>query len=507
MKALNTNILIKPNGDTRDIASAVISVYNSDYSQVSELAQTLQGASIEDTCKNIFNYLLDHVNYNEDPAGVQWVKTPARLLADGSGDCKSFAIFIASCLRCLGINHCFRFVSYNQRKDATHVYVVVKTQGIASEIILDAVVRVKGLPIFNYQEKYTYKTDMNGTNIYKMAGVPQRTSNILPSAEDRYTVWIGDEHEANITPGKHYLYARFDYFLEMINIAETKQQQAYYYDHLDISASLLHSYNHVNGNTDEFKKMAFIICGMITDGTFYSSSIDDDIRADNLDNLFDEIDSRYHNDYLPTKYDAETWQMVCNEVCDHNVVLGSRVQAISGNEASTTDSIKKSGIYFLYMFIPDAELAGHTDIVKTKQTKQGHTFNWMDANDTYHTTETAKLLIRTGIVARTGKTPERYIRDLKAGKGGDIQIGALPAVLAVISAVITIIIGLVTLWKALFPPKVDKPTDKDIVDGAFDPTKDFGADGGSNVSSSSMATMILPLALGASVLFGMFKKK
>ena len=504
MKALNTNILLKPNGDTRDIASAVISVYNSDYSQVSELAQTLQGETTEETCHNIFEYLLDHVNYNEDPAGVQWVKTPARLLADGIGDCKSYAIFIGSCLRCLGINHCFRFVSYNNRKDATHVYIVVNA-GQSNELILDAVVRVNGLPKFNYQEKYTFKTDMDGTKIYKMAGIPQRASDILPSAVDRYKVWTGDEHEANITPGKHYLYARFDYFLEMINIAETKQQKAYYYDQLDITASLLHSYNHVDGNCKEFKIMAFIICGMISDNAFYSLSIDDNDRADNLDNLFEEIDSRYHNDFLPTKYDNETWEMVCNEVYAHNVIIGSKVQAISGNEAHTTSEIKKSGIYYLYLFIPDSELAGHTSIVKTKQGLQGKTFNWMDGVDTYHTTETAKLLIRTGIVARTGKTPERYIRDLKAGNGGKVAIGDP---LTIIAAVIGIITGLVKLYQMLFPKKADQPTDQDIAGGSYDPAKDFGKDGGSTgISSASMATIALPLALGASILFGMFKKK
>ena len=526
MKALNKNILLKPNGDTRDIATAVISVYNTDYSQVSELAQTLKGSGIEETCKNIFYYLIEHVNYNEAPAGVQWVKTPARLLADGSGDCKSFSIFIASCLRCLGINHCFRFVSYNHRKDATHVYVIAYpehetrntehetrntehgTRNTEHEIILDAVVRVNGQPKFNYQEKYTYKTDMNGTNIYKMAGVPQRTSDILPSAEDRYKVWTGDEHEANITPGKHYLFARFDYFLEMINIAETQLQKAYYYDQLDITASLLHCYNHVNGNCKEFKKMAFIICGMIADGTFYSLSVDDDARADNLDDLFEIVDTRYHNDFLPTKYDAETWEMVCNEVYAHNVIVGSKVQAISGNEAHVTSEIKKSGIYYLYLFIPDTELAGHTNTVKTKQGLQGKTFNWMDSVNTYHTTETAKLLIRTGIVARTGKTPERYIRDLKAGKGGTVAIGDPLTILAIVSAVIGLITGLVSLFKALFPKKVDQPTNENVAGGAYDPAKDFGADGGSTgTSSASLSSMALPLALGASIVFGLIKIK
>ncbi|MEI7504105.1 MAG: hypothetical protein WCJ61_12560, partial [Paludibacter sp.] len=89
--------------------------------------------------------------------------------------------------------------------------------------------------------------------------------------------------------------------------------------------------------------------------------------------------------------------------------------------------------------------------------------------------------------------------------GGKVAIGDP---LTIIAAVIGIITGLVKLYQMLFPKKADQPTDQDIAGGSYDPAKDFGKDGGSTgISSASMATIALPLALGASILFGMFKKK
>ena len=69
-------------------------------------------ASVDDKCQKIFDYMVKHTYYKLDEDGEQLIKSPARLIADGCGDCKSYTMFIASCLYCLGIPCKVRFVNF-----------------------------------------------------------------------------------------------------------------------------------------------------------------------------------------------------------------------------------------------------------------------------------------------------------------------------------------------------------------------------------------------------------
>src|ERR1035437_2934894 len=324
MRIKNTNQTIFKDGGTSDIIKVVMMAYDIENDpQIEVLARQLKGKNDLETCHNIWQYLINNVTYRAD-VGLQEIKSPARLINDGTGDCKSYSLFTACILRHLGINHVFRFVSYDNRKEATHVYVVANAQGSTLDaIIIDAVAYVQAGYPFNQELNYTYHCDMSdkGTKIAYLTGLPKRlktrigdTSSTIPEPTDRYKVWIGDENAANITPGKHYLYALFDLNLEMANIAKKVSEIAYYFDQMDIVASLLYSYNYVNGNCKEFRKMAFIICGMISDGVFISSETNEDNRADKLDDLLLIVKERYLNGYFPATYDRPTWDMITHEV-------------------------------------------------------------------------------------------------------------------------------------------------------------------------------------------------
>ena len=405
----NKDKIVKRNGTTSDIASLVVDEYNRSFSQVDELAHKLQQDTRLATCKNIFDYIVSHVAYKQDPPGVQWVKTPARLVYDKFGDCKSMAIFAASCLRCLDIEHCFRFVGFTHSKDVTHVYVAVP-DGNGGEITIDPVTGYDGnRKQFNDEVTYTTKIDMKGTtNIYRLSGINQvehTTGTVVDS--NRYKVWIGDENEATITRGKHYLYGLMDFNMEMLNISTTAKDRAFYLNELDIVASLLHAYNHVNGNTDAFKQMAFIICCMVAEGRFSATTTDVDARYANLSDLFLIIDEHYHNGYAYKTYDQKRFADLTANVINDNVVIPV-IGALS--EAEFVAKMKESGIYFIYMYISNAEINAMPTIVRDKLLKQKDTFAWMRDINTYQNEATMLLSIRSGIVARTGLTPEKYIK-------------------------------------------------------------------------------------------------
>lgn len=132
-----------------DVISAELSCYERWKDQPIELVKGLQG-TIDEKCEAVFAYLVNHVVYKLDDAGNQYIKSPARLIQDGFGDCKSLTMFIACCLHCLGIEHIIRFVNYDGGQQYTHVYpVAIDERG--SEIVLDACEKdVDGTILYGY---------------------------------------------------------------------------------------------------------------------------------------------------------------------------------------------------------------------------------------------------------------------------------------------------------------------------------------------------------------------
>lgn len=148
-------------GYNHDVLRCVIDTYNASKEQTNSILNYIRDCDYNTQCEAIFGYLIDNVTYREDPGGVQLVKTPARLLHDGVGDCKSMSIFIASCLHCLGVPFVFRFVGFTSNQIYSHVYVVANP-GTDKQIILDPVERIDGEPVYNYARKYKVKKDIRG---------------------------------------------------------------------------------------------------------------------------------------------------------------------------------------------------------------------------------------------------------------------------------------------------------------------------------------------------------
>lgn len=145
-------------GVNKDIIARELECYHKWKGQPMELVAGLQG-SVDEKCESVFSYLIDNVVYKLDDYGSQFIKSPARLLADGFGDCKSLTMFIACCLHCLGIKHIIRFVNYDGSDQYTHVYPVAINED-GDEIILDACEKdVDGVILYDYARPYKKKKD------------------------------------------------------------------------------------------------------------------------------------------------------------------------------------------------------------------------------------------------------------------------------------------------------------------------------------------------------------
>lgn len=146
-------------GVNKDVLSAELDCYQRFREQPRELVSSLHGMTIDEQCRSLFAYLVERVIYRLDPAGDQYIKSPARLLADGEGDCKSLTMFFVCCLHCLGISHKIRFVNFDGTRQYSHVYAVALDEN-GEEIILDACeIDMQGYPIYNFARQYNKKKD------------------------------------------------------------------------------------------------------------------------------------------------------------------------------------------------------------------------------------------------------------------------------------------------------------------------------------------------------------
>jgi hypothetical protein len=153
----------KPNADTRDIINALARILPAATKQAEQfkfLRKT--GDPITDALSVGF-YVRNNFTYIKDGLLEQNIKTPGALLATKTGDCKSFALFIAAVLSAWNYKNGLRFAGYNGSSQPTHVYNFVLTN--ENKIFtLDAC-----LPLLVESPNATLVEDMQVNHI---AGVP-----------------------------------------------------------------------------------------------------------------------------------------------------------------------------------------------------------------------------------------------------------------------------------------------------------------------------------------------
>jgi hypothetical protein len=163
MIKVGTTQVVKQNANNSELQAAIEAVIPQAVEQTKDIANRYRGKTEAETCKKIFNYLKNQINYKADGAEQQ-VRLPSGLIRTLQGDCKSYAVFTSAILSNLGIPHSLVYTSYDE-KDATptHIYVVTD-----KGCIIDAVYGK-----FNAEKKPTYKK-LKPMNISYIAGIKSR---------------------------------------------------------------------------------------------------------------------------------------------------------------------------------------------------------------------------------------------------------------------------------------------------------------------------------------------
>lgn len=128
----NEMVLIESVQEVPDIIKEVIESHKyfaDDYNHIWEFFYT---GSIEQTCRKLFKFCKENIDYVVESENKQTTKSPAAMLGLGHGDCKHYAGFIAGVLSAIArntgekIDCVYRFASYDHfNSEPGHVFVVV----------------------------------------------------------------------------------------------------------------------------------------------------------------------------------------------------------------------------------------------------------------------------------------------------------------------------------------------------------------------------------------------
>ncbi|MBI4929899.1 MAG: hypothetical protein HY841_03990 [Bacteroidetes bacterium] len=132
--------------------------------QTEKIAEQLKGETVYETCRNIWEFIYTHVRYHKNEAGLEQVRSPARLWHDRfrGVDCDCYTVTICGLLlNCdVDIGSIVLRITKYKNNYFQHIYPVVRTENPADSgtgfnyITLDCVVDK-----FDYEEPYTEKQD------------------------------------------------------------------------------------------------------------------------------------------------------------------------------------------------------------------------------------------------------------------------------------------------------------------------------------------------------------
>lgn len=157
---LNQQNIVVENQGVNDIITGILTTHNKYKKEYDKIYIYFVDDDIEETCRNIFQFLKDNVPYFIESNDLQFLKSPASILSTKS-DCKSYALFSCGVLDAYLRNERpefeldYRFASYDPfDKTPQHVFCVVKANG--KEYWIDPV-----LDRFNQRKQPYFYKDKN----------------------------------------------------------------------------------------------------------------------------------------------------------------------------------------------------------------------------------------------------------------------------------------------------------------------------------------------------------
>ena len=149
------NESIKRNSNLEDTVRFLPDAIQRSYQQAALMAPLLKGLTTYDTCRKIWNWAYNHIQYEKDDKGKEQIRSFRRSFYERVRgiDCDDYTVLISSLLCCLNIKHILRVAKYSVKNGYQHIYPIVPI-GNGNYITVDCVVDK-----FNYEVPFIQKID------------------------------------------------------------------------------------------------------------------------------------------------------------------------------------------------------------------------------------------------------------------------------------------------------------------------------------------------------------
>ena len=187
---LNQQNVVVENQGVNDIITGILQTHNKYIDEYDKIYPYFIGSDLQETSKNIFNFLKKNVPYYIESNELQFLKSPSSIISTPS-DCKSYALFSCGVLDAIKRNTgedfeiVYRFASYDPfDKVPQHVFCVVSGDG--EEFWIDPVLNKfneKKQPYF-YKDKNVNKMSLvglSGVGAMQNEGVGSTLTDVLDS--------------------------------------------------------------------------------------------------------------------------------------------------------------------------------------------------------------------------------------------------------------------------------------------------------------------------------------
>lgn len=478
-RANGKKVALKKGGSTGDIIEKILDT-------IPDVRQQTKGFSQGFTpdragLRKLWGWVRTNIHYNEDPLGVQWIRTPARLWHDREGDCKSMTVFIISVLENLGLKYKVRFSNTETPggKRVNHVYpIAILPDG--REVIVDAV-----YSFFDAEKSFYYAKDYTMSDIYRLSGIgaaqlsaAEQYALELQAAADEIPDEVLEEDITEMSQGDFSRWTAATKFEAQAGAAKTEEAANRF---LAAGEAIRSGTIAGIGNlapSDAVKIEQFLSqTGAQKNKAFKAPvvAIPDALAGDigRIGKLTDLI--------------KKAWRKIVNWVFK---------LALPGAAG-----------FFLYAFMKKAP--GRKSA--KRQAGQNKTLDWIMKAGKFEDKAALMETIKTGIIKKTGKSPEAILA--AAEKGEKITgIGAIAAfAVKAISFVIEIISKIVSLFKKK-KPDLDKNDAADLseLSTEYQAANTPGAaltSSGQPSGGDGKPFPILPIAIAAGAALLIFSKK
>lgn len=148
-------MVVDEDADLKDTIKLIKKMVSEYYPQTTNISKILDKKDVYQTCKAIWNFVYENIQYKLDQDGTEQLRTPNRTWKDRflGVDCDCYSLFISTILTNLGIKHKFRLAEYQKKGYFQHIYIIVPYQ--KQEIIMDCV-----KDKFDDEQSYTKKEDI-----------------------------------------------------------------------------------------------------------------------------------------------------------------------------------------------------------------------------------------------------------------------------------------------------------------------------------------------------------